>query len=142
VWRDSRGKGFASSSTASEEEHRSMNVFNRNVKRLQRDRAAADPESHDYDYLRKEIALRLTDRLQVCDTHTLITHAPLTRTRKEGSADGGGTVCRTLWTESSRRCWPWAALPRAWPSICRRSPVSSGLCSSTPRVRTRSPCTY
>lgn len=40
-----------------------MNVFNRHVKRLQRDRAAADPESQDYDYLRKEIAARLADRL-------------------------------------------------------------------------------
>ena len=42
-----------------------MNVFNRHVKRLQRDRAAADPESQDYDYLRKEIAARLADRLNV-----------------------------------------------------------------------------
>ncbi|ELR17109.1 methyltransferase domain containing protein [Acanthamoeba castellanii str. Neff] len=55
-------RGLASSSDSAEEQ-RAMNVFNRHVKRLQRDRAAADPESQDYDYLRKEIAARLADRL-------------------------------------------------------------------------------
>ncbi len=42
-----------------------MNVFNQQVKQLQHDHAAADPESQDYNYLRKEIAARLADRLNV-----------------------------------------------------------------------------
>lgn len=40
-----------------------MNVFNRDVKRLQRDRAAKLHNSSDYDYLKNEVARRLVDRL-------------------------------------------------------------------------------
>ncbi|KAK9475908.1 hypothetical protein V1514DRAFT_349221 [Lipomyces japonicus] len=43
-----------------------MHVFNRQVKQLQRDRAACDPElSRQVDYLRNEVANRLIERLLV-----------------------------------------------------------------------------
>ncbi|KAJ3118826.1 hypothetical protein HK098_005825 [Nowakowskiella sp. JEL0407] len=38
-------------------------IFDRNVKRLQRNRAALSPESRDADYLKDEIAERMVDRL-------------------------------------------------------------------------------
>jgi hypothetical protein len=41
------------------------NVFDRNSKRLQRGRAALADDSRDYDYLKIEIADRLSDRLLV-----------------------------------------------------------------------------
>jgi len=40
-----------------------MMAFNTYVKQLQRDRAALRTDSHEYDYLRDEIAVRLVDRL-------------------------------------------------------------------------------
>ena len=40
-------------------------IFDRNVKRMQRNRAALGPESRDVDYLRDEVADRLVDRLLV-----------------------------------------------------------------------------
>lgn len=45
-----------------------FDVFNRDVKRTQKDRAASDIEmSRDVDYLRNEVASRLSDRLLVWD---------------------------------------------------------------------------
>jgi NADH dehydrogenase [ubiquinone] 1 alpha subcomplex assembly factor 5 len=41
----------------------SMMVFNRRMKIAQRDRAAAAPDSREYDYLRDEVARRLVERL-------------------------------------------------------------------------------
>ncbi|KAI8822243.1 S-adenosyl-L-methionine-dependent methyltransferase [Fimicolochytrium jonesii] len=38
-------------------------IFNRSVKKLQRDRAALRPESRDVDYIRDEVADRVVDRL-------------------------------------------------------------------------------
>ena len=44
-----------------------LQVFNRNTKWLQRERAAARPEqSRQVDYLRDEVAARLSERLLVC----------------------------------------------------------------------------
>lgn len=40
-------------------------IFDRNVKRIQRDRASILENSNDYDYLREEVARRLLDRLDV-----------------------------------------------------------------------------
>ena len=45
--------------------HFATNIFDRNAKRLQRSRAALDPSSRDYDYLKAEIAERLADRILV-----------------------------------------------------------------------------
>lgn len=43
-----------------------QNIFNRQVKRMQRDRAASAPDASKFDYLRNEVAERLLDRLDVC----------------------------------------------------------------------------
>ena len=44
----------------------SLQIFNRHVKRLQRDRAASNIQSsRDTDYLRDEVAQRICDRLLV-----------------------------------------------------------------------------
>lgn len=43
----------------------SMKVFDRAVKRQQRDRAAAADPQGEYDYLREHIAAALVDRLEV-----------------------------------------------------------------------------
>ncbi|XP_063978633.1 arginine-hydroxylase NDUFAF5, mitochondrial [Diachasmimorpha longicaudata] len=40
-----------------------MNVFDRNAKLLQRERAARDPEVKLYDYLKEEVGYRLADRV-------------------------------------------------------------------------------
>ncbi|XP_011310474.1 NADH dehydrogenase [ubiquinone] 1 alpha subcomplex assembly factor 5 [Fopius arisanus] len=40
-----------------------MNVFDRNAKLLQRERAARDPEVKLYDYLKEEVGFRLADRV-------------------------------------------------------------------------------
>lgn len=40
-----------------------VNVFNSKVKRIQRDIALSDPDSHIYDYLKEEIAFRVSDRI-------------------------------------------------------------------------------
>ncbi|KAL6077369.1 S-adenosyl-L-methionine-dependent methyltransferase [Balamuthia mandrillaris] len=40
-----------------------MTVFNRKAKQLQKDRAALSPDFEEYQYLRKEVGSRLTDRL-------------------------------------------------------------------------------
>jgi NADH dehydrogenase [ubiquinone] 1 alpha subcomplex assembly factor 5 len=42
-----------------------MDVFDRNTKRLQRNRAAIASDAHIYDYLKDEVASRMVDR--VCD---------------------------------------------------------------------------
>ena len=42
-----------------------VQIFNRDIKLKQRERAAADPEESDYQYLRTEVASRLTNRLHV-----------------------------------------------------------------------------
>jgi len=47
-----------------------VQIFNRDIKIKQRERAAADPEESDYQYLRTEVASRLTNRLHVRG-HTL-----------------------------------------------------------------------
>jgi len=53
------------SSASRGKEQGPMTVFDRQAKRLQRDRAAAAPDTRDYDYIHREIAARLTERLQV-----------------------------------------------------------------------------
>ena len=40
-------------------------VFNRNVKRMQRNRVALSPDSKTVDYLKDEVAQRVVDRLLV-----------------------------------------------------------------------------
>lgn len=55
--------------TQAGEDQKAMNVFNRNAKRLQRDRAAAADDARDYHYLHGEVAARLVDRLQVLTSH-------------------------------------------------------------------------
>ncbi len=47
---------------------KAMNVFNRKVKKMQRDRAASADDYEEYNYLRNEIAERLTERLNVSIT--------------------------------------------------------------------------
>lgn len=42
-----------------------MNVFDRQAKRRQRDRRAMDPERHVYEYLKEEVGFRMSDR--ICD---------------------------------------------------------------------------
>ena len=46
-----------------------MNVFNRQAKRLQKNRAALLPNSDDYDYLKDEVARRIVDRLSDVSRH-------------------------------------------------------------------------
>jgi len=40
-----------------------MNIFDRNAKRIQKNRAAVAENSHVYDYIREEVAFRLSDRV-------------------------------------------------------------------------------
>ncbi|XP_055380823.1 arginine-hydroxylase NDUFAF5, mitochondrial [Condylostylus longicornis] len=42
---------------------KSMNIFDRNVKKLQKERAAASPDVNLYDYLKEEVGFRLSDRI-------------------------------------------------------------------------------
>lgn len=52
----------------------SFQVFNRHTKYLQKERAAADVErSRQVDYLRDEVAMRLSERLLVCDLANVLT---------------------------------------------------------------------
>ena len=46
-----------------------MNVFNRQAKRLQKNRAAFLPNTDDYDYLKDEVARRIVDRLSDVSRH-------------------------------------------------------------------------
>ena len=46
-----------------------MKVFNRKAKRLQKNRAALQPNSNEYDYLKDEVASRLIDRLGDVSRH-------------------------------------------------------------------------
>ena len=46
-----------------------MNVFNRQAKRLQKNRAALLPNTDDYDYLKDEVARRIVDRLSDVSRH-------------------------------------------------------------------------
>lgn len=41
----------------------SMNIFDREVKRIQRNRIALDPKSTDYDYVKEEVGYRVADRI-------------------------------------------------------------------------------
>lgn len=43
----------------------SVNIFNREAKRIQRDRVANFSDSRDFDFLKEEVAYRLSDRLEV-----------------------------------------------------------------------------
>jgi hypothetical protein len=56
-------------------------VFDRNVKRIQKNRAATAENSREFDYLREEVARRLLDRLDVCvfflTTTTTTTTTPI-----------------------------------------------------------------
>ena len=47
----------------------SMNVFNRQAKRLQKNRAALLSNTDDYDYLKDEVARRIVDRLSDVSRH-------------------------------------------------------------------------
>lgn len=40
-----------------------VNIFSDKIKRLQRDRSFASPDSELYDYLKDEIAFRVADRI-------------------------------------------------------------------------------
>lgn len=53
-----KGRGFSSSSE--------IDVFDRQVKTIQKSRAAVDENSKNFDFLREEVAKRLVDRLDVC----------------------------------------------------------------------------
>jgi NADH dehydrogenase [ubiquinone] 1 alpha subcomplex assembly factor 5 len=46
-----------------------VNVFNRQAKRLQKNRAALLPNTDDYDYLKDEVARRIVDRLSDVSRH-------------------------------------------------------------------------
>jgi len=46
-----------------------MVVFDRNMKRIQKDKAALAPNSRDFDYLKEEVATRLVDRLEDISSH-------------------------------------------------------------------------
>jgi len=46
-------------------------IFNRETKSKQRERAAADPDEHDYQYVRSEVAKRLTNRLHDIEKNSL-----------------------------------------------------------------------
>ncbi len=48
-----------------------MNIFDRNAKRLQKNRAALSPDVATYDYLRDEVASHVIDR--VCDVSRFFT---------------------------------------------------------------------
>ena len=41
----------------------SINIFNDNIKKIQRERAISHPDSHLYDYVKEEIAYRVADRV-------------------------------------------------------------------------------
>lgn len=40
-----------------------MNIFDRNLKKLQRNQAALDPHNADYDYIKSEVGYRVADRV-------------------------------------------------------------------------------
>ncbi|XP_028413966.1 arginine-hydroxylase NDUFAF5, mitochondrial-like [Dendronephthya gigantea] len=46
-----------------------MNIFNRQAKRLQKNRAALQENTDDYDYLKDEVARRIVDRLSDVSRH-------------------------------------------------------------------------
>ena len=50
-----------------------MNVFDRNAKRMQKNRAAVAPDVATYDYLRDEVAAHIVDR--VCDVSRFFSRA-------------------------------------------------------------------
>ena len=65
-WRrflSSGGRLPARSSKSQLPESPSMFVFDRNHKRMQRDRAASGPRSDSFDYLKDYVALSLVERL-------------------------------------------------------------------------------
>lgn len=41
----------------------SLNIFDRKVKKIQRNRIASDPSNTDYDYLKSEVGYRVVDRI-------------------------------------------------------------------------------
>ena len=58
--------------SAAAEGRSGMNIFDRNSKRLQKNRAAASPDAATYDYLKDEVAAQMVER--VCD---VARHFPL-----------------------------------------------------------------
>lgn len=57
-------------------------VFNRRTKWLQKERSALKPdESRQADYLKDEVAIRLTERLLVSESTYFISHSRLTPSR-------------------------------------------------------------
>jgi hypothetical protein len=82
------------------------NVFDRNTKRLQRSRAALAPDSHDYDYLKNEMAERLADRVLV--SSAVQTSIARIRSRR-----------RTLKTGNSSQFWTWVQAVAYCSSICK-----------------------
>lgn len=56
-----------------ESKNSSPKIFDRNVKRIQRNRASKLENSKDYDYLRDEVARRLLDRLDVTNIYLIFT---------------------------------------------------------------------
>ena len=51
------------STSASLEYSSSLYIFDRNVKRMQRDRAANEPNHKDYEYVKSEVGYRVADRI-------------------------------------------------------------------------------
>ena len=61
--------GMSPTFTRSKSDSPIMNVFNRQAKRLQKNRAALLPNTDDYDYLKGEVARRIVDRLSDVSRH-------------------------------------------------------------------------
>ena len=41
----------------------SMNIFDRNLKKWQRNQCVLDPQAADYDYIKSEVGYRIVDRI-------------------------------------------------------------------------------
>lgn len=54
---------YASNAARSTSEDNVMNIFDRDAKLLQKERAARDPEVALYDYLKEEVGFRLSERI-------------------------------------------------------------------------------
>ena len=82
-----------------------LQVFNRNTKWLQRERAAADAEaSRKVDYLRDEVAARLSERLLVCQKHCVASQVCANIARRISTAPSttSSTLAQTLATSHAR----------------------------------------
>lgn len=53
----------SSSSILSQKSESSQNIFDRNVKRLHKERSARSPDVELYDYIKDEVGFRLSDRI-------------------------------------------------------------------------------